>query len=178
MRKTTWFFYWTCILIAFLSACSPARDEFDRVLTSLPTAVADRTVVRVGEQVEVTLTNTFEMLEQSRVQQRTVKEIEFGACFGSDVVENELIDAQGYCNPKQTDKSPPTWIELGDGTSHMTAIGDIVVQRGQQKTVTHTFSFTRTEPGDVVILPTIIFTPQGEGSVYNPGGTYRRITFE
>lgn len=165
------------ILLTFLSACSPARDEFDYVLTLPPSATADLTTASVGESVEVTLTATFEMLEQSRVQQRAVREIEFGACFGSDFVENALIDAQGYCNPKQKDKSPPAWIELVNGSSHMTDIGDIIVKRGQRKTVEYTFSFTRTEPGDVVIVPTIMYMPEGETLDYFPG-IQRRINFE
>lgn len=177
MKRTIWFVSWTWILITFLSACSPARDEFDRIFIFPPTAAADHTTASVGEQVEVTLTTTFEMFGQSRVQQLTVTEIGLGACFGNDVVQNSLVDAQGYCNPKQEDKSPPTWVEIVNGTSHMTNIESIIVKRGRKKTIEHTFSFTRTTPGEVVIGPNITYTPEGETFDYLPG-IYRHITFE
>ena len=179
MNKTFASFSLVFILGICLSACNLAKDAFDYALISSPTAEANTTLVRVGESVEVTLTSIFELPEQSRVSQRTVTRIKFGACFGTDVAQssNSLNNAQGYCDPNQGDDSPPTWITLTDGSSHMSDIPDILVRRGQKVKVEHTFSFTRTEPGKVVILPFIRATPEADGPIFR-GGTYLSTTFE
>lgn len=179
MNKTVFFVGTALSLGVFLSACNPAKDTFDYTLTSSPTADANQRTVRVSEMVEVKLTTVFELPRQSQVSQRTITGIEFGACFGTDIAQDSksLNNARGYCDPNQGDDSPPDWITVSNNSSHMSAIPDVIVKRGQKTTVEHTFSFTSTELGEVVILPFIYATPEGDGPVFR-GGTYLAITFE
>jgi hypothetical protein len=168
----------TLALGIYLSACNPSTDFFDYVVTSTPSYEADQRTAGVGEPVEVTLATTFKLFEQSRVPQRAVTEIELGACFGTSVAQSEsLNNPHGYCAAIETDESLPAWLSLADSTSHVSAVPKVIVRRGQEVRVEHTFSFTRTEPGQVVILPALGFYAEGDGQHY-VGGEYLTVTFE
>ena len=177
MSRTACLISLTVVAALCLGACNPARDASDYVQTSRPTAKAERLTVGVGEPVKITLATAFELPEQSRVPERSVRGIVMGACFGTDITPSDsLNNAGGYCDPNESDV-PPSWMTLTDGSSQMSAIPNVVVNRGQKVTKEHTFSFTRTEPGEVVIAPTMYYTAEGDG----PGfifGAYLTVTFK
>lgn len=161
----------TLVLVICLSACNPSTDTFDYVVTSTPSYEVDRRTANVGEPVEVTLATTFKLFEQSQVLQRAVTEIELGACFGTSVAQESesLNNPRGYCASIETDKSLPAWLRLVDSTSHVSAVPKVIVRRGQEVRVKRTFSFTRMEPGQVVILPALGFHAEGDGRHYIGG---------
>lgn len=167
----------TVVLAFCLGGCNPARDTFDHVQTTRPTAKMERLTVGVGEPIEVTLATAFGLPEQSQVPERSIKGIVMSACFGTDIApSNSLNNAGGYCDPNESD-TPPAWITLTDGSSHVLDVPDVVVKRGQEETVEHTFSLTRNEPGEVVIAPTLYYTAEGDGPAF-VSGAYLTVTFE
>lgn len=167
--------FFAVLLTLILAACtSPLGSE---AYMELPDAQVDRVTARVGEPVEVTVTGGFGARDGYYLKESVQPGVSLGACFWYDP---EKTATGGLCGVKGGEQPLPAGISMVDGTTFAKDFGDIVVKRGEHRKITHAFSFTSDQPGEVVVLPGYLFAYDADvGPGYEPGGlNIVRITFE
>lgn len=145
-----------CLFAAILlSACNPAVDEFDRVFTDRPTAQVDHVRVKVGEPVEVMLSVNLLMFPQSRIPEARLGDVSLGICVFNSVDEQEEPEGYGLCHPLKDPTPLSSNLTILDEGMYFLAAGDVVLERGETRTLRHTFTFTSSQPGEVHLHPTL-----------------------
>jgi hypothetical protein len=160
--------------LAFLLTACPL-DFIEYGVTYLsPSVRADKKAAAVGETVTVTLSGNFSTVYGSPEPSYSVRNVELGACFihGSGAEESQ----GGFCDQELP---LPSWIQLSEDASHVKDFGELVVRTGQARKLRHTFRFTVTEPGEVLITTNyrILETPYPDSYLVT-GGNNARVVFE
>lgn len=162
------------VLALLLTACPLSHDYIDYGVTYYsPGVQVDKREAAVGETVVVTLTGNFHVVPGSPDQGYTVGGVELGACFmrGSGA----KVSQGGFCD----DELPlPSWIRLIDGASYVRDFGEFVLQPGEVRKLRHTFHFTVTEPGEVVITSAYRILDVRYHESYIEPGNNARVVFE
>jgi len=65
-----------------------------------------------------------------------------------------------------------------NGTTYVKDFGDLVIDRGEHRKVKHTFIFTSTVPGSVIIEPVYQTSLEGVEPVTIERGDVTQVTFE
>lgn len=160
------------VLSLVLTACP--LDFIDYGVTYLsPSVQIDKKDAAVGETVAVTLLGNFDTVPGSPEPLYSVRNVELGACFirgaGAEVSQG------GFCD----EELPlPSWIRLIEDTSYVKDYGKLVVKPGQARKLRHTFRFTVTEPGEVLITSTYRILEAGYPNSYLEPGNNARVVFE
>jgi hypothetical protein len=180
MRMRTAFTLFALVLA--LSACSPSVDAFDRVFTDLPRVSTHRTEAKVGEPVEVTLSVNLVVFPQSRIPEARLEDVLLGVCIFSGNGEQEEPGGYGLCHPLRELTSLPSNLTVLDEGAYFLDAGDVILGRGETRTLTHTFTFTSSQPGKVHLLPTLKgtqFYQEGYPSLlFEDGQESVTVTFE
>lgn len=159
--------------LAFLLTACPL-DFIDYGVTYFgPGVQVDKRNAVVGETVAVTLLGNFDTTYGSPEPSYSVRNVELGACFirTSDAEESE----GGFCD----EETPlPSWIQLTEGTSYVKDFGELVVRTGQARKLRHTFRFTVTEPGEVLITSAYRILEARYPNSYLEPGNSARVVFE
>lgn len=129
--------------------------------------------VGVGEPVEITLTSGLIVAEKYYQEEFASSDLRLGACltYGSDRTVRG-----GLCN--NDDKPLPDPLEMVSGTTYVKDFGNLVVKRGEHLEIQHTFAFTSSRPGEVVITPAYQVDVEGYEDLSFEAGTAARVTFE
>lgn len=83
----------------------------------------------------------------------------------------------GLCNGPEGELPLPSWIDVTSGSAASEPFVNFVVQRGESRTVEHSFAFTSTEPGEVVIQTVTEVGGTGASPFFELGESIR-VTFE
>lgn len=169
-----------CLFAAtLLSSCNSSVDEFDFVWVTPPTVEASIVNVGVGEPVTVTLATDVFLPNESKVASQTLEGLQLGVCFALDVTDTHAVDPQGFCLYNSGQDAPlEPYLQLLDGTDFMVDLGDITVNRGQSRLLTHEFTFTSTKAGKIVVNPNLLFVRSEYGTPDYASGLYTEVFFE
>lgn len=162
----------TClILLAFvLSACTSRVDGRGQLPMS---TTVNKDQAAVGKPITVTVTGGFVNIAAANSPDLVLSGYVLGACIGRDKPDEDL---GGLC----LDEEPPlpSYIELGDGSSYQKVFGKQVIESGETFILKHTFTFTSTRPGEIIIIPMNDIleenTPRGADNY----GASAHVTFE
>lgn len=161
------------VALAFLLTACPL-DFIDYGVTYLsPSVQVDKKDAAVGETVEVTLLGNFDTVPGSPEPSYKVRNVELGACFirGAGGEESQ----GGFCD----EELPlPSWVQLGEDTSYVKDYGEMVLRPGQARKLRHTFRFTMTQPGEVLITSTYRILETGSPNSYLVPGNLARVVFK
>lgn len=159
------------LLALTLAACTPPLE--DGAFQNTPRVEADKLTARVGEPVEVTLTGGFEVAEKYYLEETVVPGLLLGACLA--YVPDETVRG-GLCN--NDDEPLPDSLSMVSGTTYVKDFGNFVVKRGESRQIQHTFTFTSSQPGEIVIAPAYQIHDDAYESPGFESGTATRVTFE
>ena len=160
--------------ILVLVGCNSPLGQENGISGHSPFSTADQIKAKVGEPVEVTLTADFKMFSDSRIPQDTLEDLKLGACFTRAEGESG-VSVGGLCYVGE--KPLQSWVSTLDSET-IKDFGDFVVKRGETRVITHTFTFTSTEPGEVAIKATKQYQEEGYDSPLSAMGGGANVTFE
>jgi len=160
------------LLTLALVACTQPIPQ--STLMDPPRAMADPIRVDVGEPVKVTLTGGFEVEAESDRPQDIRRGFRLGACLLRDDGTGRVRG--GICDQESTPF--PDSLSMVNGTTYVKDFGDLVIDRGEHRKVKHTFIFTSTVPGSVIIEPVYQTSLEGVEPVTIERGDVTQVTFE
>lgn len=135
--------------------------------------IVDKAQAAVGELVTVTVTGGFVNIAAANSPDFVIPGYVLGACIGRDKPSEDL---GGLC----LDEEPPlpSYIELGDGSSYQKVFGKQVIESGETLILKHTFTFTSTRPGEIIIIPMNDTLEENFPRGADNYGENARVTFE